>query len=334
MNILIRCDGSVEIGMGHVVRCMALARNLKELHNCKIQFAMRKSKLGINQVTKFFPVLRSNEETFDYKNWMTECIKRTKAQILIMDMRDKLGREILRTIKKKTGIKVVTIDDLEDKRLEADLAFYPPIPQLKDISWEGFTGELYSDWEYVILRNEFSKIYPNPDNSIPNILIAMGGTDGENMTGFVINVLNQIKEKFKAIILVGLGYPHLEELHSNLRSVTFQFELYHNPQNIAEIMSKSDLAIISFGVTAYELAALNIPALYLCLSHDHEVSSQLFVREGIGKSLGQHSKVNKQSIKNALTSMIDDHLQLSTMSDQTGSLKISDLDKISSLIIK
>ena len=291
MNILFRCDGSVEIGMGHVVRCLALADHLKEHHNCNIHFAMRQSELGINKVKESYQVLQSNEKYFNYKEWIVDCVEETKANIFIMDMRDGLTREELKSIKKKTGIKVVTIDDPEEKRLEADMAFYPPVPQLKNANWDGFKGELYIGWEYVILRNEFLKQYPKPNNEIPNILVSMGGTDEKNMTDFVINSLNQINEKFKTLVIVGAGYPYLEQLKKSLKDVRFEFELHQNSKKIAELMTQTDFAIISFGQTAYELAALNIPAIYLCFTNDHNDSAQLFVETGLGYSLGLYTTI-------------------------------------------
>ena len=212
MNILFRCDGSVEVGMGHVVRCLALADHLKEIKDCSIHFAIRHSELGIKKVKETYPVIRSKEESFDYIKWLSDCIIRTNSNTLIMDIRDGLTREELKSIKKKTGIKVVTIDDPEDKRLEADLAFCPPVPQLEKLNWDGFGGELYVGWEYVLLRKEFLKQYPKPKNSIPNILVSMGATDGKNMTEFVINSLDRIIEKFKVRIIVGSGYPYQKKV--------------------------------------------------------------------------------------------------------------------------
>jgi len=101
MNILFRCDGSVKIGMGHVVRCLALADHLKENHGCNIHFAMRQSELGMNKVKESYKVVDSNEESFNYVKWLSDCISNTKSDILIMDMRDGLKREELRSIKKK-----------------------------------------------------------------------------------------------------------------------------------------------------------------------------------------------------------------------------------------
>lgn len=333
MNILFRCDGSIKIGMGHVIRCLALADHLKENHGCKIHFAMRKSELGINRVKKSYPVIEANEQSFDYVDWFFDCISQTQSKILIMDMRDGLTKEQLKLIKKKTGIKVVTIDDPEDKRLEADLAFYPPVPQLEKLNWDGFEGELYVGWEYVLLRKEFLKQYPKPKNSVPNILVSMGATDGKNMTEFVINSLDRIIEKFKVRIIVGSGYPYLKNLNKTLEEVHFEFELLQNPKDIAKIMSQSDFSIISFGQTAYELAALKVPTIFLCLSHDHNESSKLFINEEIGVSMGEYSKLSKQKFIKSVQYYLKEQNKMKEMSNLAGLLTISDLNKISSLIL-
>ena len=303
MNILFRCDGSLEIGLGHVVRCLALADHLNENYSCDIQFAMRKSELGKNMVKKSYVVHESNEIAFDYENWMLDCIEESNADILIMDMRDGLMRDELKSIKKKSGVKVITIDDPEDKRLETDMAFYPPVPQLENLNWNGYNGELYKGWEYAILRKEFLKEYPKLKNTVPNILVSMGGSDEKNMTEFVINTLNQINEQFKVTIIIGTGYPYLGKLKNSLEEVRYAFELYQNPRHIAKKMSQTDFAIISFGQTAYELAALKVPALYLCLTKDHQESAQLFVKEGLGKSLGIFVKNNESIINHMQVSL-------------------------------
>ena len=333
MNILFRCDGSIEIGLGHVVRCLALANELKVTHGCKIFFAMRESELGIKRVKELYTVYQTDEKIFDYKEWVIDCINKTEAQIFIMDMRDLLTREELKHIKKKTGIKVVTIDDPEDKRLESDLAFYPPIPQIEKMNWLGFDGKLCVGWDYVILRKEFAITYPKPKNRIPHILVTMGGTDEKNLTSFVIQVLDELDEKFKVAIITGSGYQFTNELKNILKFVKYRYELFQDPHKIAEIMSSVDLAIISFGVTAYELASLNIPALYLCLSPDHEESSRLFEEEGIGKTLGVFSGIEKEKYVQELSSIIWKQKKIDSMSERFSSIKISNLQKISTTIM-
>lgn len=213
------------------------------------------------------------------------------------------------------------------------MSFNPPVPQIEKTNWDGFNGELYSGWQYVVLRKEFTKSYPKPNNSIPKILVSMGGTDEMNMTGFVIDSLSLINEKFKAIIIVGFGYPHLIELRNSLKSLRNNFELHQNPDNIATIMSQSDFAVISFGQTAYELAALQVPAIYLCLTTDHFESSKLFINEGIGNSLGIYSEEKKQDLVKAIQLYVNEKQLVNEMYDRAGLLNSSNLMEISSLIL-
>lgn len=324
-NILFRCDGSNEIGMGHVVRCLALADELHAEFTCNVTFAMRQSELGIQKVRDSYPVIVAEKNDFNYELWLTNCIQETKANILILDMRDGLPRYASRNIKQITSVKVITIDDPEDKRLEADLAFYPPVPQVRELNWTDFKGNLYVGWEYVILRKEFLNPYPKPENDVPNILISMGATDPENMTVFVAEALAEIQMPFHAQIIVGNGYEHKEKLFEKLSRVNFPHQVLVNPPNIAELMSKSDLAIISFGQTAYELAALSIPAVYLCLTDDHCQSATVFEKEKMGVSLGVISKCTKTALSNLIIEMLGNLKAYASLSSLSADkFKISD----------
>ena len=152
------------------------------------------------------------------------------------------------------------------------------------------------------------------------------------MTNFVIEALDEVNAKFKTTIITGLGYPFISDLKNILKLVQYQYELFQNPNNVAEIMSIADLAIISFGVTAYELASLSVPALYLCLSSDHEKSSRLFEKENIGKTMGVYSDIDKKKFIQTLSSFIWNQKKINTMSKKAISINVSSLEKISSSI--
>jgi spore coat polysaccharide biosynthesis protein SpsF len=60
--------------------------------------------------------------------------------------------------------------------------------------------------------------------------------------------------------------------------------------------ASADVAICAFGVTAYELAACGIPAIYLALTPDHASSASAFVQAGMGLSLGVADKLGDAEI--------------------------------------
>jgi len=62
------------------------------------------------------------------------------------------------------------------------------------------------------------------------------------------------------------------------------------------VMNEADFAITSFGMTAYELACMGTPSIYLCLTEDHAESAEAFVKSGIGRSLGCYTNVDMESI--------------------------------------
>ena len=306
MNILFRCEGSLEIGMGHIVRCMALAKRLEKDHGCCIKFAIRESEFGIRIVEESFKVISTpvNDNSLNHSSWLIECIKFSNTDVLILDVRDELTSGDIKKIKGNTNVKITTIDDPEEKRLMADLAFYPPIPQLKRWDWNGFEGKLFSGWDYVILRPEFQETYLKPKNECPKILVAMGGTDPQGLTINILNTIDLMEDKFSILAMVGPMFMHKAKLDDFCSKSSKIIEIIIDPPNVAQIMFSADLAVISFGMIAYEVAATKTPAIYIPSSKDHALSAGALVNAGMGISLGYKTKINYHLLEKKLSQMI------------------------------
>jgi len=73
--------------------------------------------------------------------------------------------------------------------------------------------------------------------------------------------------------------------------------------------------VASFGVTAYELAAMGVPAIYLCLTENHAESASAFVQEGMAISLGVFTHVSTEMIASGIRDILNNKLLLSKLSD-------------------
>ena len=107
-SILFRCDGAPDIGLGHIVRCLALADELKK-QSFNIYFAMRKGPLGIKMVEeKGYEVIVSQEESgdFAYGERLKQCVGQTNAQAIIFDVRDGLSKDVVKKIR-EDGVLIV-----------------------------------------------------------------------------------------------------------------------------------------------------------------------------------------------------------------------------------
>jgi UDP-2,4-diacetamido-2,4,6-trideoxy-beta-L-altropyranose hydrolase len=293
--------------MGHVVRCLTLAKTINEQCKSNIIFAIRESASTLQMVGKSFEVLtpQKNNVIFNYSEWIVLCINKIEADVLILDVRDGLREEDLKNIKKITNTKIITIDDPEDKRLKTDMAFYPPIPQLKLWDWDGYEGQLFSGWQYVILRSEFQVNYSKPKKKYTEILVAMGATDPHNMTLEILNAIIKFDLKVTLKVLIGPQFRQEKKLNHFCEQTSNKIIIEKNPKNVAKIMSSADIAVLSFGMTAYEVAALNIPALYICISPDHVLSAEAFVKAGFGISLGLYDNLTDSLIQTTLNDMIE-----------------------------
>ena len=321
-SILVRCDGSPEIGFGHVVRCLALADELRGVHGCRVVFAMRKGPLGFDMVRQGgYPVVEPGgpHRSFDYPRWMTEALGAIDARVLILDVRDDLRREDVELLKVPGRI-VAVLDDLSDRRLAADLAFYPPIPQLRRAGWEGFGGKVHAGWDMVLLRPEFSRCRRDRREGTPTILVTMGGSDPAGLTLNALNALDRLSNDFRVLVVLGPGFLHEETLSALLPGMRHRSEVMRDVRNMADIMSRADLAVASFGVTAYELAAAGVPAIYLCLTQDHAESATALVREGVAVSLGTYEGASAEALAEAASHLMNDSAAREGMSKRASGL--------------
>ena len=314
-NIIFRCDGSSEIGLGHVVRCLALADELHRHNACPVTFAMRRDALGVQLCEeRGYRVVRGLTPYLpDDGVWLRDLSHDIHADILVLDVRDELPREVVQRLRDE-GLLIVTIDDPSPRRLDADLAFYPPIPQVRQLDWFGFTGKQYVGWEWVVTRPEFSPHhFPKTSNPRPIVLVTMGGSDPAGMTAKVVEGFNDVRQDCELLIVTGPGFQGHEALNVQLARSLHPYTVQHQVKKMWEVMSRADLCVASFGTTAYELAAMGVPSIFLGLTPDHVRSASTFVKEGIATCLGYHEDVNAQMVGAEVSRLLGDANRLERM---------------------
>ena len=302
-KVLIRCDGDSSTGLGHVMRCLALAEDLREKQGCGVVFAMASGEPGIKLVREAgFPLELQQGE--NEGKWLDGLVSRHHPDVLILDIRNDLPVEKVKNLCRK-GLLMVSIDDPTPRRTEANLLFYPPIPQVTEMDWSGFHGELYSGWEWVLLRKQFAGPCTPHSNTPPVILVTMGGSDPANFTCRALRVLDGLHDDFETIVVIGAGFVHEHDLQTFLAQARRSYRIERAVHDMATLMRNVDLAIASFGVTAYELAASGTPAIFFCLSEDHARSASKFINDGIAVSCGILDECSPKRISEAVRSLLD-----------------------------
>ncbi len=312
-TIYFLCEASPKIGFGHVGRCLALASAMTSLH-CACKFIFRGSPQAEQAIRNAgFSVT----VVADFAQWTGQ-----PSSVIMLDLRTPLPPPFFHNAKKR-NILLCTLDDPTPNRLHCHLAFYPPVPQLHDLDWSDFSGELIARWDSIPLREEFStSSHQWCTTSTPNILITMGGSDPFALTPRVLRILKTITVPWHARIIIGPLFRQHEELILLATQLQDRLEMLSNVTNMAHAMCNSALAIATMGMTAYELAACGVPQILLSISDDHALSASALDAAGAAISLGRYDTVSDETLRDQIERLLISPEQRSTMHQQAQRLSL------------
>lgn len=307
--ILMRCDGGREIGFGHVRRSLSVARALRDREGFGVRFAMKADDTAVELVRgEGFAVdlMPAGQCEIDWLLDLSESIAPVAA---VLDVRTDLSATSVMRLR-GAGLIVATIDDGSQRRLSADVSFYPPVPQVFQMNWQGAEAEPIVGWEWVVLGHDVMPPF-QVRTGRPRVIVSMGGSDPQGMTLPAVRALSTLDAEFDVTVVVGPAADHNAEVE--IQRIAPSFMVVRSPNDLPRLMSEADIGVISFGVTAYELAALGVPSIYLSLTEDHEASASAFERSGMGISLGVASKVSELTIAAAVDELLSDRAKRRAM---------------------
>ncbi|MBS0282289.1 MAG: hypothetical protein JSR25_14060, partial [Proteobacteria bacterium] len=288
---LIRCDGGGKYGYGHVKRMVALARALRDRESIGVLFALH----GTPDAA--LPIRRAGFETvmIESHDDLAALIRKQSPDLLLLDGREGPSRGELEALRRDIPI-VAMIDDGSDARLAADFAYYPPVPQARMLDWTGARTVPRIGWEWSLLglNPHLTPVHAMPAR--PTLLVAMGGSDPMGLTLRAAQALTPLDAAIRIRFVIGTGMADAAKVAAQLVSLKGTYETVEGADDLAVEYASTDLALCAFGVTAYELAAFGVPAIYLGLTEDHARSASAFEAAGMGQSLGVASQVRDEDI--------------------------------------
>lgn len=298
---LIRCDGGGKFGYGHVKRMVALARALRDCESIGVLFALN----GTPDAA--LPIRRAGFEAvmIDGHDDLAALIRKQTPDLLLLDGREGPGRGELEQLRRDIPI-VAVIDDGSDTRLAADFAYYPPVPQAKALDWTGARTVPRIGWEWSLLGLNPHLTPVHAMSARPTLLVAMGGSDPMGLTLRAAQALMPLDPMFRIRFVIGAGMADGAKVAAHVVSLKDNYETVEGADDLATEYASADLALCAFGVTAYELAAFGVPAIYLGLTEDHARSASAFEAAGMGRSLGVASQVRDDDILAAVKALMGD----------------------------
>jgi spore coat polysaccharide biosynthesis protein SpsF len=296
---LIRCDGGGRFGYGHVKRMVSLARALRDREGIGSVFALNGTE------DAFEPIYRAGFAAHLLGAQTLDSLIETHApDLLLLDGREGPSRYELSNLAQRVRLTAV-MDDASERRLAADLAYYPPVPQAEALDWSSSRCEPRIGWEWSLLGSNQS-VPQRPPSGRPVLLVTMGGSDPLGLTLRCARALAKLEPVFRARFVIGPGVENRAAIARQIVALRAHFETIEGADDLATEFARADVALAAFGVTAYELGAVGVPALYLCLTEDHAASASAFEQAGIGASLGVADAVADEDIARSTWKLLND----------------------------
>ena len=288
-KILVRVDGSREIGLGHVYNMLTILHHYKK-HELLIVMNSKK-KLGSTRFKKNGYKIK----LFSNKTNLFKIIFQYKPNIIFNDI---LNSDIqyMKKIKKMDCL-IVNFEDLGAGRKYAHLVFNPIYFSTKNTK-----TEFYGD-RYACVRDEFRKTKTTLiRKKVKQITITFGGTDPTNKTLKVLKIINSLSLRHIQInAILGLGFLYRKKirvLSNQMNRDGFKVKIIEKPDSISKYIRNSDFVITSNGRTVFEIGAMQIPMIAIAVNARERTHS--FVRHSQG---GFHIDVNSNLKKKLLVSI-------------------------------
>jgi UDP-2,4-diacetamido-2,4,6-trideoxy-beta-L-altropyranose hydrolase len=321
MHIAIRVDASVDMGSGHVMRCLSLATALRQ-HGSTCVFICREHPgnlmthirscgfevLSLGQARHASQLLASD----GYADWLgasteqdsretVEALRHIALDWLIVDHYAIDSR--WERVFYERNVKIWVIDDLANRshicHALLDQTYQRETEEYRQ--WVPSATRILCGSKYTLLRPEFGKLRdqlgaPKQSKSVERILISMGSVDKLNLTA---RVLDKIKlchldphPHFSAVL--GSNALWIDAIKEKISTMTYKADLYIDTDQMAQLMARSDLAIGAAGSTSWERCCLGLPAIQFVTAANQIFAAAQLHQAGAVVSLGEASLTDGQ----------------------------------------
>jgi len=340
MNIVFRTDASLNIGTGHVVRCLTLADLLRE-RKCGISFICRDiPEYQASQITgRGFKLYRLSaaptgsldsaddpdrparpvlDWEWDARKTIFALASEAPVNWLIVDHYglDKRWESQMRPF---IG-KIMVIDDIADRPHDCDALLDQNLYPDRETRYEDLVPKHCIKLlgpSHALLRPEFSEARKNlrsRDGIVNRILIFFGGSDPTNETTKAIEAIAILNRPDIAVdVVVGNANPHKEQIRHRC-SLSPNVTFHNQVDNMAELMNQADLAIGAGGTSTWERCYLGLPGITLVVAQNQQDVTSAVANAGATWDIGRSEQIDLTLLADTIKRALDNPLELRRMS--------------------
>lgn len=308
--LLIRADGSPEIGTGHVMRCLALAQAW-QAEGGSVYFIGEITGGLASRLKDEGITVRALKSPPGEKSDALETARKAQAvgaSWVVVDGYHFDGSHQRRL--REEGVRVLFLDDYgHADHYEAELVLNQNIDAeatLYDNRAEH--TELLLGPRYSLLRKEFwpwRESRRTPQREANRVLVTLGGVDPDNCTEIVIGALGRLnREDLRCTVVIGGSNPNESSIAAAAERTDVSVDLRSDVSDMASLMAEHDVAVSAGGSTCWELAFMGIPNIILVLADNQRGIAGGLEEAGTALNLGWHQQVTREEITGRIIELL------------------------------
>lgn len=312
---MIRADADSRIGMGHVMRCLALAQSWIGFGGT-VRLACTAVPPAISE--RYHD---AGAEVALHDRWPPEDLVDDAAAVVVDGLQ--IPDSDLAALA-KARVPLAVIDDMGhrpaypgalvvNQNLHADAALYA-----------GKTGAricLGPSWG--LLRREFrvngTEPRPVPETA-RRLLVLMGGADPKGYSALALDAVAQAAESLpgepEVVLVVGAANPALAELERRASLLPVRVEVRHDVRDMSGLLASVDLAVSAAGSTVLEMAALGVPMIIGAQNESEIGPAASLARKGAAIDIGPLESLDSARLTETVVALALDGDQREAMAER------------------
>lgn len=311
-NVVFRVNASSSVGLGHVVRCRALAEELTARGaTCTMVGPSRTHSIPLDQgiFGRWTPITDWEDEISDAQR-LLDIVDEVGADRLVLDdYRVRVAYQ--RELSAAGAPPWLQAAPREGEEIRARW-IYNANPSAREEVYRAAAVDPAADYligpRYALLRREFRNAprLRRVHETSPQVLIAFGGGDDRGAVAFSLEALKPILDRIRVVVLSGPGNPANAEIQGVLaRSPAGSVSLRVGPPRVAELFASSHVGLLAAGTATFEAAACGLPMVLVPISNNQEGQALAWQHLGIATSLNRYGVASPEDICLAVRSLLD-----------------------------
>jgi UDP-2,4-diacetamido-2,4,6-trideoxy-beta-L-altropyranose hydrolase len=313
-RILFFADAGPDVGGGHVMRCLTLARALTD-EGAECAFVESRAAVSIlrrygwpDQTLLAMSTAQSLPGLVDYAVRFDEVFQ---PDVIVIDHYGAGAGEEERLRGQER--RIVVIDDLGDRRHACDLLVDPGYARRRE-AYEGLIDEdcpALLGPAYALVRPAFAAARPRAlmrrakREPVRRALISLGLTDLGGITGRVVEALIPHLGDVRLDIVLGAGAASLDGL-SALAGRDRRLRLHLDTEEMASLTADADIGVGAGGSSVWERACLGLPSVTVILAENQAAMASELHEAGAALALDAREARLEDALEAAWSSLVED----------------------------